>query len=395
MTRAHSPRANGNAPAGQARVRLRTRAPTGEPGAAFGLTAGQPVARWEAGTADGLIDLLPEAQDACRRLGQAALLVGLLPYPDQPPAADCPPTLLLFDHHHALTADRLHAGLAATTPFRLDAPFTADWTAEGYQEGVRRVLDYLAAGDAYQVNLAQRFSSTCTGDPAEAWAALDQRYAPPFSAFVDLGPCQLLSLSPESFLEVAGARVVTRPIKGTRRRGTSEAEDIRLAEELVAHPKDRAENLMIVDLLRNDLGKVCETGSVRTPALFRLESHANVHHLVSTVEGRLKDPADLRGLLAACFPGGSITGAPKRRAMEIIRELEPHPREAYCGSVFWATADGRFGSNITIRSFLVSGGRIRGWAGAGIVADSVPAEEQRECIHKLGPLLAALEQWFL
>jgi len=173
------------------------------------------------------------------------------------------------------------------------------------------------------------------------------------------------------------------------------AADAALAADLATHPKDRAENLMIVDLLRNDLGKVCAPGSIRTPELFQVESFHNVHHLVSTVTGTLPAGVGMQQLLAACFPGGSITGAPKRRAMEIINELEPHPREVYCGTIFWATADGQFGSNIAIRTFVASNGVLHGWAGAGIVADSDPATEYQECLDKLAPLMHALEDHFL
>lgn len=361
---------------------LTTRGPGGEPQHLF---AGEPPA-W-ARQAPALAGLpVREALERVRRT-PGGLLVGVLPYPAARPDPDpTPATLYLFDRF------RQQPPPPATGPqFRLTRPFSADWSADGYRAGVRRVQEYLAAGDAYQVNLARRYSARCSGDPRHAYAALQTRFRPPFSAYVDMGDRQVLCLSPESFLEVDGRSVRTRPIKGTRPRGADPASDRELAQDLLSHPKDRAENLMIVDLLRNDLGKVCVPGSVQVPALFELESQPNVHHLVSTVSGTLAPGTDLADLLLATFPGGSITGAPKRRAMELIDELEPHPRDIYCGSIFWALADGRFGSNIAIRTFLVRNGSILGWAGAGIVADSVPETEEAECRHKLQPLMRALE----
>ncbi len=318
------------------------------------------------------------------------VLLGVLPYPSSTASPESTPaSLLLFDQRQQPGPDTpppLHA-----QPFLLTRPFHADWTSAGYLDGVRRIKDYLSAGDAYQVNLAQRFTATFTGNPREAFAALQQAFQPPFAAYVDLGDRQILSLSPESFLAVENRQVLTHPIKGTRPRGTDAHHDALLAADLLGHPKDRAENLMIVDLLRNDLGKVCAPGSVQVPALFTLESHPNVHHLVSTISGQLRPDTGIPELLTAAFPGGSITGAPKKRAMEIIADLEPHPRDVYCGSIFWALPGGRLGSNIAIRTFLAKDGVIHGWAGAGIVADSEPEAEEAECRHKLQPMMAVLE----
>lgn len=358
------------------------------------LLAGGCCRRWESPASLDLAGSgLPAALATLRQMDEAALLVGLLPYP----GGSLPATLLLFDRH-----DHLEEAESGTpTPcepgpaFRLTRPFTADSPPQAYRARVARILDYLRAGDAYQVNLAQRFTATCEGDARILFEHLRARHRPPHAAWVDLGDAQVLCLSPESFLSVNGRRVVTRPIKGTRRRGNTAAEDAAIRAELSASPKDKAENLMIVDLLRNDLGRVCVPGSVLVPDLFRVESFRNVHHLVSTVTGELAPGKDIPDLLAACFPGGSITGAPKRRAMEIISELEPCPREIYCGTIFWMTADGRFGSNIAIRTLLARDGLLSCWAGAGIVADSDPVAEQQECLDKVGAFMREAESAFL
>jgi para-aminobenzoate synthetase component 1 len=200
----------------------------------------------------------------------------------------------------------------------------------------------------------------------------------------------VLSSSPERFLVVEGREVVTRPIKGTRRRRADPREDAAAAAELLASAKDRAENVMIVDLLRNDLGRVCETGSVRVGGLCELESFATVHHLVSTVTGTLAQDRDGLDALEACFPGGSITGAPKRRAMQIIDELEPHRREVYCGAIGYATPAGRLDMNIPIRTTLVAAGELRFYAGGGIVADSTPEDEFEETETKIAPIRRAV-----
>jgi len=192
----------------------------------------------------------------------------------------------------------------------------------------------------------------------------------------------VLSASPERFLQVQEGEVVTRPIKGTCPRAADPQVDAALTEALRTSMKDRAENLMIVDLLRNDLGKSCATGSVMVPELFKVESFATVHHLVSTVMGRLAPGRDVLNLLAGCLPGGSITGAPKRRAMEIIEELEPHRREVYCGAIGYVGVDGRMDTNIAIRTLVHSHGEMRFWAGGGIVADSRLEEEFAETEHK-------------
>jgi len=275
--------------------------------------------------------------------------------------------------------------------FQLFQPFQANMDGPQYAEAFSRVQAYIQAGDCYQVNLARRFCSTYEGDPWQAYKGLRAVAAGPFSAYHDCGDRQVLSLSPERFLKVTDGAVQTRPIKGTRPRSSEPEVDASAASELLASVKDRAENLMIVDLLRNDIGRNCAPGSIRVEALFELESYPAVHHLVSTITGELADGSSSVDLLRDCFPGGSITGAPKRRAMEIIRELEPHPRGPYCGSVFYAGADGRMDSNIAIRTLQCASGEIQCWGGGGLVADSRLAQEFRETWDKIGGLLTALE----
>jgi len=260
-----------------------------------------------------------------------------------------------------------------------------------YEAAVARVIELIGAGDAFQVNLSQRFgASLADGDDA---LALFRRLAVispvPFAALIDLGDAQVVSASPELFLRVIGRTVETKPIKGTRPRGVDPRWDAQWAAELLASGKDRAENVMIVDLLRNDLSRVCEDGSVQVPRLCALESYANVHHLVSTVTGTLRPGADALDLLRASFPGGSITGAPKVRAMEIIAELEPTVRGPYCGALGYLGFDGDMDLAIAIRTAVVRDGRLYFHAGGGITAESDPAMEYEETIAKVRPFAAA------
>ena len=276
--------------------------------------------------------------------------------------------------------------------FRLTAPFRPLSSVEDYLAGVRRILDYIQAGDCYQANLSQMFEGRFEGDPWLAWKALTEAIPVPHGGYLNAGEWQLLSVSPELFLEIHGDHVTSKPIKGTRPRGGHPEQDRALARELATNPKDRAENLMIVDLIRNDLSHFCEPFSIKVPQLFEVESFRNVHQLVSTVTGTLQANITPFEALLSAFPGGSITGAPKRRAMEIIDELENHPREPYCGSLFWWGADNRLESNIAIRSLqTLADGRIRAWAGCGIVADSDPEDEYQESLTKIQRLLATLE----
>lgn len=259
-----------------------------------------------------------------------------------------------------------------------------------YQEAFEQIQRYIRAGDCYQVNFAQRFSVPVTGAAWAGYRRLRASNPAPFSAYLNLPGVQVMSFSPERFVKVQDGQVETRPIKGTRPRHEDPIRDRELAEALAASPKDRAENLMIVDLLRNDLGKVCVPGSVKVPELFALESFASVHHLVSAVTGTLADGTDALALLRACFPGGSITGAPKIRAMEIIDELERYRRGVYCGSIGYIGFDGRMDSNIAIRTATVSGGTLRYWAGGGIVADSEAEAEYQESLDKAAGFLGSL-----
>ncbi|HZW29573.1 MAG TPA: aminodeoxychorismate synthase component I [Isosphaeraceae bacterium] len=251
-----------------------------------------------------------------------------------------------------------------------------------YLEAVGRVREYIAAGDVYQVNLSQRFTARGRYDPLELYLRLKQHSPAPFAAFLRWGELAVVSASPEWFYQTRGDRIVTRPIKGTRPRGRDAAEDARLAAELMAAPKDRAELTMIVDLERNDLGRVCRYGSVRVSDPVRVESFAQVHHLVATVEGRLRPDAGPDDILRAVFPGGSITGAPKIRAMEIIDELEPNRRSLYTGAIGYLSRGGASGFNIAIRTILVEGDRASYQVGGGIVADSDPEAEYEETLAK-------------
>ncbi|AXO61634.1 aminodeoxychorismate synthase component I [Pseudomonas sp. phDV1] len=278
-------------------------------------------------------------------------------------------------------------------PFRLTRPFQADLDQNSYRQAIERIQRYILAGDCYQVNFAQRFQAPCTGDPWAAYLALRQACPTPFSGFQSLGGGDaIVSLSPERFLKVSAGQVETRPIKGTRRRGNDPDDDQAQAQDLLASRKDRAENLMIVDLLRNDLGRSCRTGSVRVPELFALESYPNVHHLVSCVTAELAPGKDALDLLAGSFPGGSITGAPKIRAMQIIDELEPTRRGLYCGSLLYLDVRGELDSSIAIRSLLVKDGQVSCWGGGGIVADSSWQAEYQESITKVKVLLDTLER---
>ena len=295
-------------------------------------------------------------------------------------------------------AGLLTAALAGRRPsrprgrFRVRDRVRSNLSRADYLHALARIHRYLLEGDCYQVNFAQRFSAPAEGDPWDAYLGLRALNAAPFGAYLETPDWAVLSSSPERFLRVSDGLAETKPIKGTRPRGADPIEDLLLAESLSKSPKDRAENLMIVDLLRNDLGKVCAIGSVQVPALFRIESFARVHHLVSTVRGRLAQGRSALDLLRACFPGGSVTGAPKRRAMEIVEELEPNRRGVYCGAIGYLGFDGAMDTNIAIRTLVHSGGVARLWAGGGIVADSHPESEYRETYHKAAPLLDLLER---
>jgi para-aminobenzoate synthetase component 1 len=276
------------------------------------------------------------------------------------------------------------------------AQWVADHSPEDYAANVRRVLDYILAGDIYQANFTQRWIAPrprgLTG--FDLYRRLRELSPAPYAAFIQDGQGQaIVSASPERFLKLSPAGGVdTRPIKGTRGRGATEAEDRDFAASLLASAKDQAENLMIVDLLRNDLGRVAETGSVNVPELNALYSFASVHHLVSTVTARLRPGLGPIDLIRASFPGGSVTGTPKIRAMEIIDELEAGRRGAYCGAIGWIGLDGAMELSIAIRTLTLTRDRVIAQAGGGIVADSDPIGEYQEALTKARAMLAALDQ---
>ncbi len=298
-----------------------------------------------------------------------------------------------------MRAEWLAAQLSGVPPEATSVPrhaapdITANVSRPDYEAAVRRVIDYILAGDIFQANLTQRFR--CRMPEGLGPFALHRRLTAinpaPFSAYLGFGDTVIASASPERFLSLRNGWVETRPIKGTRPRGTMPQEDERLAAELLASEKDTAENVMIVDLLRNDLSRVCRDGSVAVPELCVLETYATVFHLVSTVVGEMRPGLGAVDLLRAAFPGGSITGAPKIRAMEIIAELEPTRRGPYCGSVGWFGFDGGMDTSIAIRTYAIKDGWVTFQAGGGIVVDSDPAAEYEESLAKARALVAALQ----
>ena len=310
---------------------------------------------------------------------------------------------LIVDHHRQVVSLLSHADVNArlawlnaqepVTPvdFQLTSGWRANMTEKAYAEKFARVQAYLQSGDCYQVNLAQRFQATYQGDEWQAFTRLNASNRAPFSAFVRLERGAILSLSPERFIHLANGTIQTRPIKGTLPRLADPAADRQQAEKLAASPKDRAENLMIVDLMRNDIGRVAVPGSVRVPELFVVEPFPAVHHLVSTITAQLPASRTACDLLRAAFPGGSITGAPKVRAMEIIDELEPHRRNAWCGSIGYVSLCGTMDTSITIRTLTACDGNLYCSAGGGIVADSQVDAEYQETFDKVNRILQQLE----
>lgn len=270
--------------------------------------------------------------------------------------------------------------------------FEPAMTAEDFCAMVRRAQEYIAAGDIYQVNLAHRLAAEWRGDVFPFYEAL-RHYSPaPFAAMLELDGRAILSASPESFLKMSGRAIRTRPIKGTRPRRADPNADEKSAYDLITSPKEIAELVMITDLERNDLGMVCEYGSVSAKELLKLERYEQVFHLVSTVEGRLRPEVDHVSALRACFPGGSITGAPKKRAREIIAELEPAPRGLYTGAIGWIGFNGESQFNIAIRTVIAERERMHFHVGAGIVADSIPEREWQETLDKAAGILLAAER---
>jgi para-aminobenzoate synthetase component 1 len=291
-------------------------------------------------------------------------------------------------HEHLL---KLSNAETDESTFSLTSDWSANMTQEQYRDKFLQVQQYLQSGDCYQINLAQRFSAKYSGSEWQAYQKLRNQNSAPFSAFMRLEQGAVLSVSPERFIEVKQGIIETKPIKGTKPRSTNESEDKALAESLQHSPKDRAENLMIVDLLRNDISKVAVPGTVNVPKLFDIESFPAVHHLVSTVTAKLAEHSSCFDLLRGAFPGGSITGAPKIRAMEIIHELEPNRRSVYCGAIGYITPSGNMDTNITIRTLVCNQGKIYCWAGGGLVADSTWQSEYQETwdkVNKILPILA-------
>ena len=266
-------------------------------------------------------------------------------------------------------------------PFRVHAPISCEDKAR-YLNSVERIRAYIRSGDVYQVNLAQRFEAEWEGQPDELYRRLRRRSPAPFACFLTLSDGHLISSSPERFMRLRNGIVETRPIKGTRPRGATQEEEERLAADLIGSAKERAELLMIVDLERNDLGRVCVPGSIQVTDLYHLEKHPTVFHLVATVTGKLREECDALDLLRATFPGGSITGAPKIRAMQIIDELESFPRGVYTGSVGYLGFDGGCDLNIAIRTIIARGRHASYHVGAGVVWDSDPESEYEETLRE-------------
>ena len=278
----------------------------------------------------------------------------------------------------------------AQKPFTLTTSWQANMSEQQYHQKFAEVQQYLLSGDCYQINLAQRFKAAYQGNEFNAYLALRNANQAPFSAFIRIDDACILSISPERFLQVQQGGTQSKPIKGTAPRAKNNIDDQQLAKELQQSAKNRAENVMIVDLLRNDMSKVCQAGSVKVTELFAIESFPAVHHLVSTIVGQLAVNKSAVDLLRGAFPGGSITGAPKIRAMQIIEQLEPHRRSVYCGSIGYIGANGDMDTNITIRTLVCHQQQIYAWAGGGLVADSIAELEYQETYHKVDKILPIL-----
>ncbi|RYV04026.1 aminodeoxychorismate synthase, component I [Shewanella sp. OPT22] len=296
-----------------------------------------------------------------------------------------------IDAKQALIYETLSGSRKVQQEFKLSGKWQAQITKTEYANKFNKVHSYLLSGDCYQINLTQRFSANYSGNEWQAYLKLRHQNQAPFSAYIRLPQHTILSISPERFLQLDNGKVETKPIKGTLPRSSDSVEDQRAAVQLQNSVKDRAENLMITDLLRNDLGRVAKAGTVKVPNLFDIESFPAVHHLVSTITADLKDGLSATDLLNATFPGGSITGAPKIRAMEIIEELEPSRRSIYCGSIGYISQDGKMDTSITIRTLVTENNKIYCWAGGGIVADSNIDAEYQETYDKVSKILPILE----
>jgi para-aminobenzoate synthetase component 1 len=320
----------------------------------------------------------PEGGRRDRRARERAQQVqSLLAHPEPPPA----PAFVPVEPAPLRSPQR---------PVSFHDGLVSNFSRDEYLRGVERVIDYIRAGDVFQANLSQRLMAPASESPLELYLRLRRCNAAPFAGYLAHDDWAILSASPERFLQVRDNIVATRPIKGTRQRRFPPEADLFTQDELVLSAKDIAENVMIVDLLRNDLSRVCRPGSIRVPHLCRVETYETVHHLVSEVQGELEPAREAWDLLAATFPGGSITGCPKVRAMEIITELEQAARGPYCGSLFYLGADGTMDSNILIRTIVHRRGWLQLSAGGGVVAQSDPAAEYEETLHKAAGMLRAL-----
>jgi anthranilate synthase component 1 len=285
----------------------------------------------------------------------------------------------------------LERGLSQPEPQTQPAPTVrSNMTRERYEDGVRTIKEHIAAGDIYQAVLSQRFEADVKADPFTVYRALRHVNPSPYMYFTRMGGLSIVGSSPEMLVRVEGRHVETHPIAGTRPRGGGDEEDLRLGEELKRNEKERAEHVMLVDLGRNDLGRVCEFGTVRVPQYMTLERYSHVMHLVSRVDGTLAEDRDHLDALVACFPAGTVSGAPKIRAMEILAELEPTRRDIYAGAVGYIDFAGNLDFCIAIRTITIRNGRARIQAGAGIVADSNPAAEYEETRDKARAVLTAL-----
>lgn len=308
--------------------------------------------------------------------------------------SDC--TWLVAESGHQSALTQMQQDVAESSSLMLK-PFSINQVIEEpeqkYLTGVERIKDYILAGDIFQVNLSREWRvDLADAEPVSIYEALRQCNPAPFSAYCDFGAWQILSSSPERLTCFDGLWVETRPIAGTRKRSDDQAADLALIEELISHPKERAEHIMLIDLERNDLGRICQPGSVEVDELMVVESYEHVHHIVSNVRGKLQSRLTPMQVVDAVFPGGTITGCPKVRCMQIVAELEQMPREAYTGSLGFVNRDGSLDLNILIRSMIVEGQQVRFRAGAGIVADSIAEKELEESRHKAKGLVNALLQ---
>ena len=358
-----------------------------EPGAI--LQAGEPeeIVAGGPGDWDRLRDLLARRRkNAGDTLHPQSGTVGFITYEGAFRFAWFPHISVLQEGGHSPAWNTRRGTLCALPP----SSWEANQTRAAFESRVTRAQEYIAAGDIYQVNLAQKFSTPFAGDPYRLFEHLIACSPAPGAAFLDFGDTQVLSASPEMFLRIRGRHIVTRPIKGTRPRSRDPVRDEQLAFELMTDPKELAELVMITDLERNDLGQVCEYGSVAVTELLKLERYAQVFHLVSTIEGLLRPEVTAAEAVRACLPGGSISGAPKKRAREIIAELEPCPRGIYTGLIGYFDDNGDAAFSIAIRTMIREAGGLHFSVGSGITAGSVPAREYEETLHKAVGLRLAL-----